>query len=236
MLELRNTVWLKPLVVAGNTTVSITLSASEEDEGDQFAFEICSGDAQIHCQGVATFTDAQAPARLELSRLEAQMTRGGSLLPAKLYAAFEQMGLHYGPAHRAVVAVEAGENQLLARLRTPPFLASTRAAYLLHPALMDCALQASVSLITDIDRSPGEPIVPFAMDSLRICSPDVLTPDAGMYAWIRYTPGSRAGDEIVRLDIDVCDSRGFVGVAMRGFAVRVLKTARPASRKCSTSG
>ncbi|HEU5133667.1 MAG TPA: SDR family NAD(P)-dependent oxidoreductase [Steroidobacteraceae bacterium] len=221
VLELRNTVWLKPLVVAGSTSVSITLSASDEDEGDQVAFEICSGDAQVHCQGVANFIDAQAPARIELSRLEAQMTRG-TLPPARLYAAFEQMGLHYGPAHRAVVAVEAGDNQLLARLRTPAFLAATRADYLLHPALMDCALQASVSLIADIDRSPGEPIVPFAMDSLRICSPEVLTADAGMFAWIRYTPGSRAGDEIVRLDIDVCDSRGIVGVAMRGFAVRVL--------------
>ncbi|HET8796364.1 MAG TPA: beta-ketoacyl synthase N-terminal-like domain-containing protein, partial [Thermoanaerobaculia bacterium] len=89
--------------------------------------------------------------------------------------------------------------------------------YVLHPSLMDGALQAAAGL-SDEGPESGQPRLPFALETLRILSP--CTPD--MRAWLRYSAGSRAGDKVVKLDVDLCDERGNVCVQMRGFSWRVL--------------
>jgi acyl transferase domain-containing protein len=228
VLELRNTVWLKPVVVTQSRQVCIALSANDLSANDadeltdgEIDYEISSGDAGaeiVHCQGSAGFGRQPTPPPLDLLRLQGAMTRG-KLESASLYALFDQMGLHYGPAHRGVTMLYLGDNQLLAQLHLPEALEQSRHRYLLHPTLLDGALQASVGLIVDLDRPPGEPVVPFSMASLRLLSPC----PAEMFAWIRYSPGSKRGDKIVRLDIDMSDRQGNVCVQMRGFSARGME-------------
>jgi hypothetical protein len=199
------------------------LSANDADEltDGEIDYEISSGDAGaeiVHCQGSAGFGRQPTPPPLDLLRLQGAMTRG-KLESASLYALFDQMGLHYGPAHRGVTMLYLGDNQLLAQLHLPEALEQSRHRYLLHPTLLDGALQASVGLIVDLDRPPGEPVVPFSMASLRLLSPC----PAEMFAWIRYSPGSKRGDKIVRLDIDMSDRQGNVCVQMRGFSARGME-------------
>src|SRR5262249_2782774 len=85
----------------------------------------------------------------------------------------------------------------------------------LHPSLMDGALQAAVGLVRASESNC--PLLPFAMESLRIVSPCT----AEMFAWVRHAMGSQAG-ESVKLDIDLCTERGDICVEMRGFSLRVL--------------
>ena len=74
------------------------------------------------------------------------------------------------------------------------------------------------------------PRLPFALESLRIvagCSREMM-------AWVRYAPGSQAGDRrVVKLDIDLCDERGHICVEMRGFSLRTLQAKRSVL-KCRT--
>ena len=95
-------------------------------------------------------------------------------------------------------------------------------AYVLHPSLMDSALQAYIGLtgrlvsqIPEQTRSAS-----FALETLRIVSRLVR---GEMVAWVRYAGGSQAGDEVVKLDVDLCDERGNVCVQMHGFSSRVLR-------------
>ena len=44
-----------------------------------------------------------------------------------------------------------------------------------------------------------------------------------MVAWVRYAEGSQAEDDVVKLDIDLCDERGNVCTQMRGVALRSLE-------------
>jgi hypothetical protein len=138
---------------------------------------------------------------------------------SRLYSVFDGMGLHYGPAHRGIVSMLLGDQQLLARLRLPPVVMPSLHEYLLHPSLMDSALQASIGLLADLSRPPNEPFVPFSLECLRIISAG--TPQ--MFAWVRYAEGSRRGDSAIRMNIDLCDPQGRVCVQMLGFACRSME-------------
>jgi polyketide synthase PksN len=229
-LELHDTVWLKPLVIADETQVSIALFV--DDNGDA-GFEIYSaddGDETVHCQGQAVFTPAPAPAPLDLARLRAAMS-AGSLEPADVYARFAAMGLEYGPAQQGLVAITLGEQQLLAQLRLPSLVESTEGDYVLHPSIMDSALQASIGLI-EVDELAGKPPLPFLLESIRVIAP--CTQD--MFAWVRYARGTTAGDAAIRLDLDVCDAGGNVCVVMRGFLTRVFDGGAVAAQAKRRSG
>src|SRR5215813_4403597 len=219
VLELRNTVWAQPVVVAGMKQVNISLAANDQDQID---YEIYSQDSDqeiVHCQGRAVWSREPAPAALDLERLKGQMGRG-ELEPGSVYALCARMGLIYGPSFQGITAIHRGNGQALAQLRLPSVVAETSGDYVLHPSMMDGALQAAVGLIDDASES-NEPRLPFALESLRIISPC----SQGMVAWVRYAPGSQAADAVAKLDIDLCDERGNVCAQMRGVSWRALSKA-----------
>jgi acyl transferase domain-containing protein/enoyl-CoA hydratase/carnithine racemase/SAM-dependent methyltransferase len=224
VLELQKAVWAQPIVVTGRTKVSIALSADD----DQIEYRIYSGNSDgeiVHCHGRAAFSDQPAPAKLDLEQIEAQMGQG-RVEPDSLYAACARMGLAYGSTFRGITAIRRGNGQLLARLRLPAAVAGTAADYVLHPSLMDSALQASVGLIDD---SSARLRVPFALESLRVVAPCT----AEMAAWVRSSPGSH---DAARLDIDLCDERGNVCVQMHGLSLRVVSGSASQERLQQTVG
>ncbi len=218
VLELHNTVWARPIVVSENKQVNIALLANDDDEID---YEIYSADEDqevVHCQGRAVFSRQPKPAALDIEQLKAQMGQG-ELEADSVYAACAGMGLVYGPAFRGITAIHRGSGQVLAQLRLPSSVADEAGDYVLHPSLMDGALQAAVGLIEGGPET-AQPRLPFALETLRILSPCT----SEMMAWVRYAPGSQASDNVVKLDFDLCDERGKVCVQMHGFSSRVLST------------
>jgi acyl transferase domain-containing protein/enoyl-CoA hydratase/carnithine racemase/acyl carrier protein/SAM-dependent methyltransferase len=227
VLELHDTVWMQPIVVGRNKQISIALSANDSGSDGEIDYEIYSQDADeeiVHCQGRAAWSVPCAPARLDLAQLEAQM-RQGKVEPDGLYAVCARMGLVYGPSFRSIAGILRGSGQLLAQLRLPASMKDTSPDYVLHPSLMDGALQASVALIDGWSEGAA-PRLPFALESLRIVSPCT----SEMVAWVRYAPGSQAEDHVVKLDIDLCDEQGRVCVQLKGFAARALAAALGQSR------
>ncbi|HEY8460561.1 MAG TPA: beta-ketoacyl synthase N-terminal-like domain-containing protein, partial [Blastocatellia bacterium] len=138
--------------------------------------------------------------------------------PSDLYAACAGVGLIYGPSLQAVTAIHRGGGQALARLRLPDAVADAPEVYILHPSLMDGALQAAVGLIDGHSES-DQPRLPFALETLRIISPC----SREMVAWARYSPGGRQGDRLFKLDIDLCDERGNICAQMRGISWRAMR-------------
>jgi acyl transferase domain-containing protein/enoyl-CoA hydratase/carnithine racemase/acyl carrier protein/NAD(P)-dependent dehydrogenase (short-subunit alcohol dehydrogenase family) len=224
ILELYNTAWLKPVVVAAHKEVVIALFENEGESSParKIDFEICCAEGQdeetVHCQGQATFGKRETPAMLDVERLRGQMQRGG-IKPHVIYDAFKKMGLDYGPAHQGVTAVHMGDDQLLAHLRLPPVVEAGHRDFTLHPSLMDCALQACIGLMVDLDNLPTRPLLPFALESVRVFS--ACTKE--MFVWARYTQGTKPGDKLIKIDLDLCDRDGNICVQMHGFSSRALE-------------
>ncbi|MEO8382098.1 MAG: SDR family NAD(P)-dependent oxidoreductase [Acidobacteriota bacterium] len=215
VLELRNVVWAEPIVVSGAREVSIALSASE----DELDYEIYSQDGEqvvVHGQGRAQLGPRPKPTPLDLEQLQSRMER--DLTPVEVYGRFARMGLHYGPSLRGITAVRIGTRQLLAYLSLPKTVVGTPADYVLHPSVMDAALQSCVGLMDEPAAGTEQPRVPFALDALRIFAPC----SSEMMAWVRQAPGSHATDTVVKVDIDLCDARGNVCVQMHGLSSRML--------------
>jgi acyl transferase domain-containing protein/ribosomal protein S18 acetylase RimI-like enzyme/aryl carrier-like protein len=207
ILELQHTAWLQPIAVSTPQEVIIALSLNESDSSEiDFVVEAADAGA-IHCQGQARWVDAPALPSIDIQQLKAKMSVG-PLDVDEFYARFMRTGINYGPAHRAVTGLYLGEGQLLAQLTLPGVVESTSQSYVLHPSLMDCALQGCRALIGD---SKDKPMLPFELDALRVVAPCTTE----MFAWVRRS-------DQFKFDVDLCDRSGNVCVQMSGFASRPL--------------
>jgi polyketide synthase PksL len=226
-IVLNDVVWIKPIVVADRKDVFIALSGGGSDRPDALAieFEIFSEESAgegameevVHCRGAATFAGREAPERLDIEALQKRMA-AGQIDASVVYPAYRKMGMKFGPAHQAVSRVFRGEKELVARLTLPSAVSGTLEQYQLHPSLMDGALQAAIGLLGDLQRLPGQPSLPFALESLRAFSGC----KQNMVAWIRHAKDSIPNDKVTKLDIDLCDDQGKVCVQFRGFSSRIL--------------
>ncbi|MEU9678028.1 SDR family NAD(P)-dependent oxidoreductase [Streptomyces parvus] len=243
--ELRNVVWAQPLVVTDrparvHTTLYTLETEGRGTAGDApadggIAFEISShphGDPEaepvVHSRGMALpLPDAELPGPLDLTALRDAC--GAAMLDADTcYRAYRALGLEYGPAHRGVQSVAVGEGQALARLVLPDGASASLDAHVLHPGLLDAALQSSVGLFGRDGGTPepegGALHLPFALDRLEILGP--CTPR--MWAWVRYSADDRPDSGVRKLDIDVLDETGVPHVRLRGFTSRAHETDVPA--------
>ncbi|HZI56374.1 MAG TPA: SDR family NAD(P)-dependent oxidoreductase, partial [Verrucomicrobiae bacterium] len=121
----------------------------------------------------------------------------------------------------------ADERYVLAEVVLPKCVSETREQYVLHPSVLDSALQASMGFaLADPDSRlvSGKPSLPFELEEIEILS---HTP-AHAYIYVREKRIER-GDEssgparIQKFDIDICDEAGCVCVRLKGFTSRLLE-------------
>jgi len=221
-LTLRDVVWWRPIVVDGPMAVEIELGV--EDDG-VIVFEIASGSGDgrvLHCQGEARFVDV-AGERMADAGLLASAQRGERWSGDEIYAAFAQMGLHYGPAHRGIRAISRVGGKLVADVALPAIAGD---AYRMPPGIMDSALQACVGFLPSLQALPQAPSVPFALRSLTLHAPCptevvvVLTPAAGAI------DGSGGHAAVESCDVSIFGTDGALCVDIRGFGWRAVDGAR----------
>ncbi|NOT89844.1 MAG: methyltransferase [Lysobacter sp.] len=225
-LVLNNVAWWRPVIVNGRTTVAIDLGV---DETGTIMFEIVSeifsengGERVLHCQGEAEFIGADAP--MVDTAAFASVLNGEGWRAADIYAAFTQVGLHYGPTHRGIDKICRDDGTVVAKVSLPS-CASDSDAYWLHPSVMDSALQACIGFLPSLQALPKEPSVPFTLQSMTIhgqCPPEaivVLTP--------MRSPIKGAATETCNVSIHAPDGR--LCVAIRGFAWRVVEARKAVS-------
>ena len=226
-IEIRNVAWAHPIVVDGGQQVSVAMSSAGESSVD---FEVRSAqdgtrDETVHCQGQVEIVNATRPNPLDLDALKTDMTRG-VIAPQQIYRAFKAMGIDYGPSFCCIAALYRGHDQVLAELVLPDALDASLRDYVLHPGLLDSALQAAIGLVAQQGSLPKQASVPFALDSIVLVAPCVPC----MFAWVRYAPGDQIGAGISKIDIDLCDQHGSVCARLRGLVSRTLPTgAAPAT-------
>jgi len=228
-IQLRNVVWTRPVAVE-DQQVQIHIGLYPEDNG-AIDYEIYSESGStdiepiVHSQGRALLSTVDKVPALNLKTLQDQCSQS-SLTSDQCYEAFKAIGINYGPGHQGINMVYVGHDQVLAKLSLPVSVSETQDQFTLHPSLMDAALQASIGLMMSTgdlkaagDLASLKPSLPFALQSLEIigkCSP-------AMWALVRYSDGSKAGDKVQKLDIDLCDEQGNICVRMKKFSSRVLE-------------
>ncbi|MBL8214817.1 MAG: SDR family NAD(P)-dependent oxidoreductase, partial [Bryobacterales bacterium] len=211
-VSLQHVAWTRPVAVTGDSR-ALTISVQDKGAG-RLRFEVCApGDDVPYAQGLAVLGSMPEAGRLDVDKL--RRATAARFDAAACYAAFQAMGVHYGPAQQSIAELFVGGGQILARLTLPA--AASGDAFQLHPSLMDGALQACIGFAL---QNPAEgqatASVPFALEELL-----VYTPCANeMWAWIQQGP---------KLAITLCDAAGRVCLSMQGLTFRSLSAAAPAS-------
>ncbi|MCP5004694.1 MAG: SDR family NAD(P)-dependent oxidoreductase, partial [Planctomycetes bacterium] len=223
---LKKVVWAQPIVV-GVDTWEVHIGLFEGKSG-QIRYEVYTESDNeegtvVHSQGVAEVKTKEETTSIDIEELKTQMSEG-TLNAEICYQAFKEMGIDYGEGNRGIRGIYKGLNQILAKLSLPSSVQDTKAQYVLHPSLMDAALQSTIGLILDNDALKDgnveqlKPSLPFALESLEI----LASCTSEMYAWVRYSVGRAHSEKAQKHDIDLCDEQGNVCVMIRGFSTRVL--------------
>ncbi len=217
ILVLHNIALGQPAVFKENKQINIALYANE---ANQFDYEIYSkeyGREVVYCLGQAVYSVRPAPVRINLENLNGQMKQG-KFDSDRLYSNFSIMGFHYGPAYQGIISVSMGVNQLLARLCLPAVVEKSKNDYILHPSIMDSAIQASICLVADLNTNQGYPFLPFALESLLV----ITSCTKEMYAWVRHSESFQAENKLIKLDVDLCDQQGNICVQMKGLSLQQI--------------
>jgi len=207
-----------PIAVNGEPA-RVNISLYPEGDG-RISYEISTQAAideeqVVHSYGVILFSAKPGDTFINIQALRAECSFG-TLTREQCYAAFKFMGIDYGPGHQGIEQLFIGQGQVLAKLSLP--IDHTKDKYILHPGLMDSALQSSIGLMAPEGYGNLKPMLPFALEQIEIlgnCTPS-------MWALVRYSHGSSFNDKVQKLDIDLCDSLGKINVRLKGFSSRVL--------------
>ncbi|BBB92538.1 MAG TPA: SDR family NAD(P)-dependent oxidoreductase [Methylomusa anaerophila] len=240
VIQLKNVVWNRPVIVE-EQPVKIYISLSPE-EGGEITYEIYSesetanAELVIHSQGSAELGSLTIPT-LDLSAIKSQVWEK-TVSATQCYEIFRIMGINYGPGHQGIKMLNVGANYVLAELSLPVSVAETKDMYIMHPSMLDSALQAASGLMMntgDLSSDSSRILkqyVPFAVDDIKIFGKCSKT----MWALIRYSDGSKIDGKIQKLDIDLCDDNGTVCVRMRGLSFREMERSDSIAESNATVG
>jgi acyl transferase domain-containing protein/acyl carrier protein/SAM-dependent methyltransferase len=220
-IRLKNVVWLRPAPV-GSSPLQVHIGLNPEENGD-ISFKIYGGieeedlEPAIYSQGSAVIFKIPEAQFLDIDLIKSQCDRE-SVSSSQCYEAFREIGIDYGKGHRGIENIYAGQDCVLAKLGLPFSISDTLDKYVLHPGLMDSALQASIGLGFNKGDTQNKAVLslPFALEELDIL--DRCT--EVMWAYIRICKDTNEGNTIQKLDIDVCNQQGKVCVKMRGYSSR----------------
>jgi acyl transferase domain-containing protein/NAD(P)-dependent dehydrogenase (short-subunit alcohol dehydrogenase family)/acyl carrier protein len=232
-LRLREVEFLRPLI-AKDKSFSVHTSLDIDEDGE-IQFTIYTEDRQgediVHCRGRA-FPQQQAreserPGRETFAAQWIQELSGD-----ECYERFRAAGLEYGPTHRLLSSVFMGastnDSQLaLAAYRIPESLVADFDRYLLHPSILDAALQATMGAFPGGDSQHA--FVPVEIEAIEVWS----RPTKAGYVKLARADVQRAAGPPVDLDINICDEEGTVCVRIMRLRLQALQR-NPANMQSST--
>lgn len=225
-IQLRSVVWLRPFAAGERETeLQVRLYPGENEELIYEVYgpsEDSDSTPAVYSQGRAVYS-LSSDSKTPVWNLQELLTCCSTTTIAadSCYDAYCSMGIVHGAGHRGVVELHIGENQVLAKLSLPAAAADDINPYVLHPGLVDSALQATIGLKWNgkaIEFDVNRPMLPFALEEADIFGPC----PASLWAYIRYSEGSGAGDNVLKLDIDLIDDAGRSVAALRGYSARVM--------------
>jgi acyl transferase domain-containing protein len=215
--------WVRPLVFAGQP-LEVHVGLYPRDR--ELDFEIFSSDAaderSVHAQGTLRAAAAM-PGRGELPPVDLQAIR--RRCPAlsdatACYQMFAQAGFDYGPRFRTIRQLWLGEKEALASVALPEEAADTTGSVLLPPALVDGALQTTISLLRT--AAGGVQFLPWSVGEVLAVGPATSV----AYAYAVLTDTSVEG--ACTFDVSLVDETGRRLILMEDVVLRGQRAHRAA--------
>lgn len=234
VIKIRDLVWITPLVVAGTPREARISLFPTKDLVDFMIYTLEEeGRRVIHAQGKLVYADhwpKKIEKQMDVINIEAIHKRCPySMGSREWYQIFEKLGFKFGPAFRPLNTIFYNKNEALSRLEFPPNLHSGSKDFVLHPSLMDGALQTVLGLMEP--ETLGDPLLPFSLEEVEVFAP--LPKLCYAYATSAGNQAASAST-IKKFDILLLDSQGNLCVSLRSFSLRAMGKNVPEERESRT--
>lgn len=209
--NISNMVWIKTAVLE-QQSLPMYLKLYPNEKEIEFIFE--GSGHEKYAQGKLKYVAGEEYREhlvrdLEAIRSRCQMAGKGQTY----YQKYKELGLEYGPSYHVMKEMWSNPNESLALLELPQQRANDLSEYLLHPSLMDGALQA-VTGIQKKDEMEGL-YLPFSIGNLNITGH--LTKCCYVHASVAAEMGR---DKTFSLEI--MDEDGNVLISIQDFLMRAV--------------
>ena len=100
---------------------------------------------RVYKNGRVKLSSVSLAADIDISSIQAECSE--KIIPgSECYELFKAMGVECGPGHQGIESIYAGKDKVLTRLLLPSSVSDTEEQYILHPSIMDGALQVTIGL------------------------------------------------------------------------------------------
>jgi NADPH:quinone reductase-like Zn-dependent oxidoreductase/NADP-dependent 3-hydroxy acid dehydrogenase YdfG/acyl carrier protein len=223
--SLQDVKFVNALVLPDGSMRQVQLSFSPRSANSR-EFSISGREAddswQILASGRILFEDTEQPIP-EL--VEAILARCPDALTSEdHYRRMVERGLQYGPAFQLVDQVSHSAGETLVRVSTSKVGAGDSMRHLLHPAILDAALQAVGEFFPDSRLAPDQTYVPVGIERVRIFH----IPKAGSELFAHAT--KLKSEEGLRSDVVLFDGAGLPVAEIRSLLCRPLQHTQAGER------
>ncbi|MCP4130783.1 MAG: SDR family NAD(P)-dependent oxidoreductase [bacterium] len=224
---LKNIVWAIPVTVI-DTSVDLFINLYPEHDLVDYEMHTKGVDNErvIHSQGrVLTGVPAEEadPGFIDIAAIR---KRCSSLREVdRFYELYRERGLDYGPAFQPIRELVCGPREALSFLVLPRLLVTDMSKFILHPTLIDGALQTIIgledTLAMEFDMEFNNTVyLPFSIGKIELVKSLVER----CYAHVVLSERTAAGGmEVKKFNIRIADETGKILVTIDDFSVRAFQ-------------
>lgn len=221
--SLRNLALREGLQLAAEGAVTVQTVLTPAGAEHQYTVQIFSresgatGEREQHSWRLHASMELVGGAPVAATAVRPLSADAQSLDSASYYANLASQGAGYGPAFRGLSNIKLDEDAAAAQITLPAVLAGTGSSYVMHPALLDAALQL-VGVLLPGARDPAasaDMYMPVGVEEFRIWREGVES--AQVHARIEpFTPGADA----LKADVIVVAADGAPVARVTGMSFR----------------
>jgi FkbH-like protein len=213
--RITNVVWAKPITMS-DTPITVQISLYPVGEQVEFTVFTIDEQRQSHAYGKLNYESLTGAKRLDIKAIQNRCLEVWD--DAKCYQLFQSVGLNYGPSFKPIQVLYRNDSEALSRLFIPATLTDNHfSALVLHPSLMDGALQTVIGLRGQTTDKTS--YIPFALGEVELLGP--LSAQSYVYACLANNADT---DSTFKFNISILDETGEVRVRLSDFSVRALKS------------
>ena len=220
VIKIKNSYWLNALKVKDlSEKIKITLLPDKTDS-KVMEYEVLSKELNeqeiLHGKGWIEYAALNQESSNEYLDVKAIKSRCSSLITGQeCYRLFIKGGLNLLQSFQSIQNLYYNENEVLAAIRLPEHLKETFQEYVLHPTIMDGALEAVIGMVSAKARN-GAVTLPYYIGEVEILGE--LTENCFSYA--KYTGRKKNGlQESDSYEVVILDEKGKVLVKVKDFSL-----------------
>ena len=220
--KIKDIVWAHPLTFDNEGTKTVQTYLKQNGNGTSYEITSLNEDNNriVHSEGKIYFQNNfhqngvfHETIQIEALKAKCNAVKQGS----EFYDSFTKAGFKYGPSFQTIKEFHLSETFALAKLEIAGHLKAGFDQYMLHPSLIDGALQTVAGLMGSVE--PGTPYLPFAIDELQVIKP--LTYHC--YVYVEFAEeGQQGRSDIKKFNIQLLNRKGTPLVQVKNFYARAF--------------